>query len=280
MRKLGIALLVLLVASGAAVPSRAPAALLFPSLLAPGAVPSQYLRVQYDDDDGPSYSPPQHSHQHSNCCGGGGGGGGAAIAGLIAGVATMAIREGIRQKQINDYRQQQQTYQVQNRRQQQARKNQQAAQQRRNNEERARQKREAALANEKHQEEVDELNRQKRELEQLKKDIANQKAAEQNKPAGYPSDDNNPAGNTETRTDSYENDSKGDVVINIIPPRSNEPDPGTIKVGPVTLYGSHIDFPPDRTICTGTTAKGCFLRIVTTPSAGGGFREGCILYTT
>jgi delta endotoxin, N-terminal domain len=280
MRKLGIALLVLLVASSAAVPTRAPAAPLFPSLLAPGAGQGQYLRVQYgggdDDDDGPSYQP-QHSHQHSNCCGGNGN----AIAGLIAGVATMAIREGIRQKQINDYRQQQQTYQIQNQRQQQARKQNQrnqAAQQRRNNEEKARQKREEALANEKHQEEVDELNRQKRELTQLKKDIENQKAAEQNKPAGYPSDDNNPAGNTETRTDSYENESKGNVVINIIPSRPGDPDPGTLKVGPVTLYPSHIDLPPDRTICTGTTAKGCFLRIVTTPSAGGGSRQECILY--
>ena len=282
MRKLGIALLVLLVASSAAVPTRAPAAPLFPSLLVPGAGQGQYLRVQYggggdDDDDGPSYQP-QHSHQHSNCCGGNGN----AIAGLIAGVATMAIREGIRQKQINDYRQQQQTYQIQNQRQQQARKQNQrnqAAQQRRNNEERARQKREEALANEKRQQAVDELNEQKRELAQLKKEIENQKA-EQNKPAGYPPPDDNPAGNTETRTDSYENqtDSKGHVVINIIPPRSNDPDPGTIKVGPVTLYPSHIDLPPDRTICTGTTAKGCFLRIVTTPSAGGGSRQECILY--
>ena len=100
MRKLGIALLVLLVASSAAVPTRAPAAPLFPSLLAPGAGQGQYLRVQYGGGVmmtmmRPSYSQPQHSHQHSNynCCGGGGGGGGAAIAGLIAGVATMAIRE-------------------------------------------------------------------------------------------------------------------------------------------------------------------------------------------
>ncbi len=177
MRKLGIALLVLLVASSAAVPTRAPAAPLFPSLLAPGARQGQYLRVQYgggDDDDGPSYSQPQHSHQHSNynCCGGGGGGGGAAIAGLIAGVATMAIRESIRQKQVNDYRQQQQTYQIQTQRQQQARKQNQrneAAQRRRNNEEKARQKREDALANEERQEKVDALNQQKRELEQLKK---------------------------------------------------------------------------------------------------------------
>jgi len=280
MRKLGIAFLVLLVASIAAVPTRAPAAPLFPSLLAPSAGQGQYLRVQYDDDDdGPSYSPPQHSHQHSNnCCGSGNGN---AIAGLIAGVATMAIREGIRQKQINEGRQQQQIYQQQNQRQQQARKQNQrnqAAQQRRNNEEKARQKREEALANEKHQEQVDELNRQKRELTQLKKDIENQKAAEQNKPADYPSDypssdDNNPAGNTETR-----NDSKGNVVINIIPSRPSDPDPGTIKVGPVTLYPSRIDFPPDRAICTGTTAKGCFLRIMTTPSAGGGSRQECILY--
>ena len=287
MRKLGIALLVLLVASSAAVPTRAPAAPLFPSLLAPGARQGQYLRVQYgggDDDDGPSYSQPQHSHQHSNynCCGGGGGGGGAAIAGLIAGVATMAIRESIRQKQVNDYRQQQQTYQIQTQRQQQARKQNQrneAAQRRRNNEEKARQKREDALANEERQEKVDALNQQKRELEQLKKDIENQKA-EQNKPAGYPSDDNNPAGNTETRTDTYENqtDIKGNVVINIIPSRPSDPDPGTLKVGPVTLYPSHIDVPPDRTICTGTTAKGCFLRIVTTPSAAGGSRQECILY--
>ena len=126
---------------------------------------------------------------------------------------------------------------------------------------------------------MDALNQQKRELEQLKKDIENQKAA-QNKPAGYPSDDNNPAGNTETRTDTYENqtDIKGNVVINIIPSRPSDPDPGTLKVGSVTLYPSHIDIPPDRTICTGTTAKGCFLQIVTTPSAGGGSRQECILY--
>ena len=117
MRKPGIAFLVLLVASIAAVPTRAPAAPLSPAVFAAGAVPSQYLRVQYggDGDDGPSYQP-QHSHYHSNFGGGGccrgGGGNGAAIAGLIAGVATMAIREGIRQKQINEYRQQQQVYQI------------------------------------------------------------------------------------------------------------------------------------------------------------------------
>jgi hypothetical protein len=277
MRKPGIALLMLLVASSAAVPTRAPAAPLSPAVFAAGAVPSQYLRVQYgggDDDDGPSYQP-QHSHHHSNygggCCGGSGG----AIAGLIAGVATMAIQEGLKQKQINDYRQQQ-VYQ--NQRQQQVRKQNQrnqAAQQRRNNEVQVAKKREEARANEKHQEEVDELNRQKRELAQLKKDIENQKAA-QDKPSGYPPGDNNPAGNTDT----YENktDSKDDVVFNIIPYRSNDPDPGTIRVGPLTLYPNRIDFPPDRTICTGTTAKGCFLRIVTTPSAGGGSRQECILY--
>src|SRR3984957_13443726 len=205
MRKLGIAFLVLLVPSIAAVPTRAPAAPLFPSLLAPSAGQGQYLRVQYDDDDdGPSYSPPQHSHQHSNnCCGSGNGN---AIAGLIAGVATMAIREGIRQKQINEYRQQQQVYQIQNQRQQQARKQNQrhqAAQQRRNNEAQvAKQKREEVRAAEQHQEEVDELVRQKRELAQLKKDIEKQKA-EQNKPSGYPPGDDNSAGNTETRTGTY-----------------------------------------------------------------------------
>ena len=276
MRKPGIAFLVLLVASSAAVPTRAPAAPLSPAGFAAGAVPSQYLRVQYgggDDDDEPSYQP-QHSHQHSNF----GSGNGNAIAGLIAGVATMAIREGIKQKQINAGRQQQQIYQQQTQRQQQARKQnqRQAAQQRRNNEAQvAKQKREEARANEKHQEEVDDLNKQKRELAQLKKDIENQKA-EQNKPAGYPPPDNNPAGNTET----YENktDSKDDVVFNIIPYRSNDPDPGTIKVGPLTLYPNRIDFPPDRTICTGTTAKGCFLRLMPTPSAGGGSRQECYLY--
>jgi|GEM_PF-7062046 len=291
MRKLGIALLVLLVAFGAAVPTRAPAAPLSPAVFPAGAVPDRYLRVQYDDDDndGPSYSPPpMHSHQHSGGCCGGGPGNAAAIVGLIAGVTSMAIQA----KRLHDAQEAQQNYRrpqpnyqrPQPSARKQNRRNEEAERQRRINAEKAR-KREQVLANEKQKEKEDDLNEQKRELAKLKKEIEQQKAekAEQNKPAGYPPPsgyptppgDNNPAGNTETQTKT---DRKDELSFNILPSSSSDPALGTLKVGPTTLYPQRTDFPADRSLCTGTTAKGCFLRLVTTPSAGGGSKPECILY--
>jgi hypothetical protein len=271
MRKLGIAWLMLLVASGAAVPTGAQAAPLLPSVFAHDAVSGQYLRVQYDDDDGPSYQQPQHYGHH--CCGGGGGFNANTVSSIIGVVGAIA-GAAAQQHRIEQGRlQQQQYYQVENqRRAQQARKSrqEQVARQRENRAQQAKQKRANELANEQRQQQIDALNEQKRELAQLKKQMEQQREELRNPnpdtpSPGYPSD--NPPNNT-----SNTEDKKDNIIINVIP--SNDPEPPTLQIGETKLYPGHVDLPADRSICVGSTAKGCWLRIVSTPTGGG----ACIMY--
>jgi hypothetical protein len=78
-------------------------------------------------------------------------------------------------------------------------------------------------------------------------------------------------------------DEEKDVInnntINIIYPPPSCPDNfPELKVGPTVLYPRRTDFPAERTLCTGTTAKGCYLRVVSVPSACGVSQPACVAY--
>jgi hypothetical protein len=78
-------------------------------------------------------------------------------------------------------------------------------------------------------------------------------------------------------------DEEKDVInnntINIIYPPPSCPDNfPELKVGPTVLYPRRTDFPAERTLCTGTTAKGCYLRVVNVPSACGVSQPVCVAY--
>jgi hypothetical protein len=78
--------------------------------------------------------------------------------------------------------------------------------------------------------------------------------------------------------DEYE-DRINDNTINIIdPPKDCADNFPELKVGPTMLYPRRTDFPAERNLCAGTTAKGCYLRVVNVPSACGVSQPVCVAY--
>jgi hypothetical protein len=78
--------------------------------------------------------------------------------------------------------------------------------------------------------------------------------------------------------DEYE-DRIDNNTFNIIDPPNNCPDTfPELKVGPTMLYPRRTDFPAERSLCAGTTAKGCYLRVVNVPSACGVSQPVCVAY--
>jgi hypothetical protein len=69
------------------------------------------------------------------------------------------------------------------------------------------------------------------------------------------------------------------TTINIIIPPDNCRDNfSELRVGPTVLYPRRTDFPAERTLCTGTTAKGCYLRVQNATSACGVTQAVCVAY--
>jgi hypothetical protein len=270
MGKLSGPVAALLFAAGVALPISANAAAIGGPGLRAAAVDAGYLRdisagghshalpggvvlVQYDDDDRPSgnYSRPYSGGGNQPYNGGGGNGTGAAI-GLGIGIITNILR----QQQMEKQQQQQQ----QMMRQQQYNNNQ--AQKRKYREELEHQHKfdiEKAKQEEKRQEELDDIKKQ---------------LNEERKARLYSPQPNTPAAAVDT--DPY-HDSVGDIVINVIPAPDSCPDNfQELRVGATVLYPRRTDFPADPSLCAGTTGKGCYLKVESTPATCGASRRVCV----
>ena len=77
--------------------------------------------------------------------------------------------------------------------------------------------------------------------------------------------------------DGPHHDRVGDIVINIIPAPDNCPDNfQELRVGATVLYPRRTDFPANPSLCAGTTGKGCYLKVESTPATCGGSRQVCV----
>jgi hypothetical protein len=242
------------------------AGLIMPDVGAGGrsqVLPRGYVLAQYgDDDDGPR--------------GGGGGGGGGHHGGGCPGCAGAAINLGIGII-TNIMRQQQQMKQQQQyQQQQQQQRNYNAKRQQDINNQRAK---ERELDRKRETERL-----RKEELEQERIDEAKKKAIEEYRarnqpvPGPTPQPYYPPTPVPTADTDQY-HDTVQNNVINIVFPPDNCPDNfQELRVGPTALYARRTDFPADRNICSGTTAKGCYLRVMNAPATCGGSQPVCVAY--
>ena len=56
-------------------------------------------------------------------------------------------------------------------------------------------------------------------------------------------------------------------------------DLGQIIIGTIKLFaGGYPNVPPERTICKGVTARGCYLRVANVPKMSGGTGPACVQY--
>jgi hypothetical protein len=305
MRKRDIAVLALLAGASAAVATSAGAGPLFPGLRATGAVQGQYQLVQYGGGGGGGggggYSSPRGgggggggysrpggyspNQGHGNYSRPHGNGGNAVNLGRIIGVlATIAAqREQQKQRELrerliqNQYRNQQaeRRYQEDQRKRREA-KYQEDQRKRRDQakyQEDQRKRRDQA----KYQEHI----REERNQKEWRREQVVTTPPQQ--PRSEPEDMPPPA--YEPRADgvyTFTEEVEGRPTKVIIGPHDGYPDMPYIPelvIGPKKLLPvGYVDLPPDRNVCKGTTARRCWLRVVSVPMANGGSKPACVEY--
>jgi hypothetical protein len=293
MRKLGGPIVALLLGAGVALPVSANAAAISGAELRAGAVDAGLLRdvsgaggsrafpgvvlVQYNEGGGGGggYNGGGGGYNQPYSGGGGNynrpynGGNNSFNSGAAIGAGAAVIFGIIRQHQIEE-----QNKQLQQHEQQQQYYNNQV-QKRKYREELEHQHKfdiEKARLEEKRQEEIDDI---KKQLNDEKKARLNQ--PQPNTPLPNPAylpqpNTLPPAVDPEPYHDTVHN-----IVINIIPAPDNCPDNfQELRVGATVLYPRRTDFPADPSLCAGTTGKGCYLRVMTSPASCGGSRQICV----
>jgi Na+-translocating ferredoxin:NAD+ oxidoreductase RnfG subunit len=295
MSKLGIAALALLFGWCVSIPTGADAAPTFSHALSAAAAPSHIQLAQYgggDDDDGPAPQNNSGGGYDGGGCGNCGaqhhhhGGGGFNINGAIS--IINGIVQGVSQAQrAKQQRDNEQRY-YQQRNDQIKRNNAAAAAARRNADaarranERAAQERakERAAEERKHQQELDKEKAEKDEqIKELKEQVEQQKKkdgienATREENEKYPDDDDN---------DDVHHDKVFNAVIDVHPTRQDMPDPSdlpNLQFGQTKLPAcGYVNLPANRTLCTGSTDSGAWLRIVTVPKSGGGSTQACVQF--
>jgi hypothetical protein len=136
--------------------------------------------------------------------------------------------------------------------------------------------------NKKKKKETAEKEKKRIEEDYEEKKTTEKKAVEKHKPnptpAPYVRPDPTPVIPTPVVTGEDEDTINNNTVNIIYPPPSCPDNFPELKVGPTVLYPRRTDFPAERTLCTGTTAKGCYLRVVSAPSACGVSQPACVAY--
>src|SRR6266852_4130986 len=301
MTKLHLAACAMLVAAAPALSTSGSAAPAFPHAIAAGALQDQFRLVQYGggDDDTPrggggggysrggggGYSQPRGNGGYS-----GGGGGGAVLEGLIRGgmeIYRQNQRQQQMQQQQQQYRQQQHNRDLQDaRRRDRIRQQQQdEAKQREHNREQDRIRKQQAEKDQARQEELKQLKEQNAQYEKKKRQedaIQQEDDAQKQRNAAYGNEPNNST-EEDVVPDKLENNN---VTIKVtIYPADDRPPPDDIP--PLVVNKNtqlpacgYVNLPADRDLCSGRTASGGWLRVVSVPTTNGGRRSVCLSYCT
>ena len=299
MTKLHLAACAMLVAAAPALSTSGSAAPAFPHAIAAGALQDQFRLVQYGggDDDTPrggggggysrggggGYSQPRGNGGYS-------GGGGAALEGLIRGgmeIYRQNQRQQQMQQQQQQYRQQQHNRDLQDaRRRDRIRQQQQdEAKQRERNRELDRIRKQQAEKDQARQEELKQLKEQNAQYEKKKRQedaIQQEDDAQKQRNAAYGNEPNNST-EEDVVPDKLENNN---VTIKVtIYPADDRPPPDDIP--PLVVNKNtqlpacgYVNLPADRDLCSGRTASGGWLRVVSVPTTNGGRRSVCLSYCT
>jgi len=301
MTKLHLAACAMLVAAAPALSTSGSAAPAFPHAIAAGALQDQFRLVQYGggDDDTPrggggggysrggggGYSQPRGNGGYS-----GGGGGGAVLEGLIKGgmeIYRQNQRQQQMQQQQQQYRQQQHNRDLQDaRRRDRIRQQQQdEAKQRERNRELDRIRKQQAEKDQARQEELKQLKEQNAQYEKKKRQedaIQQEDDAQKQRNAAHGNEPNNST-EEDVVPDKLENNN---VTIKVtIYPADDRPPPDDIP--PLVVNKNtqlpacgYVNLPADRDLCSGRTASGGWLRVVSVPTTNGGRRSVCLSYCT